>query len=468
MVTSDKAEQLMAFLSGLPETLALRLAKAVEVDRLAEGKQLPHDLILDGLRPILRRAMRVDRTPTPKRLFCRPFEDLLVSSSRKEKQRGRIARASIAPVWNWLAQTLAPEASITYCTSLREAILAYRTQDIEANAANYRVVAGHTMREALASETGRKSARLALGGEMVLADAEEMAVLLLAAPQICELQTLMPKPQHTMNDELLWALRAHYDRLAVDFPEAASYVAVIAMNRMERPWEALRLPLLIARQSQDTLISSTDMGLVGDLLLADLDAHAVVIRAVRQPQFDAQTLIGHVSDFALLSGGIVKEVEMRRDGRWGQRLMKDRAAVAEIMDDMMKRAPREITAAIPTLKAGAYAGGPRVPDLTRPYDGERGARAVNYARLLSGCKPLASAAAFGASLGAANDEVCLALKSYSEDIVRELRASEGEGRERIEQYFALTVELTDILFSAEEGEFLRRRGRAAISAQAAA
>jgi hypothetical protein len=210
------------------------------------------------------------------------------------------------------------------------------------------------------------------------------------------------------------------------------------------------------------------MGLVGDLLLADLNTHAAVIRSVKPQQFDAEQLTEHVANFALLSNGIVKEVEMRRDGRWGQQLMKDRAVVAEIMDDMMRKSPREIVAAIPTLKTGAYAGGPRAPDLSRPFDDEKGARALNCARLLAGCKHLAATAAFGASFGAANDEACVALKSYAEDIVRELRASQGEKRARVEQYFVLAVELTDILFSPEEGEFLRRRGRSAVSGQAAA
>jgi hypothetical protein len=210
------------------------------------------------------------------------------------------------------------------------------------------------------------------------------------------------------------------------------------------------------------------MGLVGESLFGELESHAVFIHSARPEQFDADALAGHVSRFALLSNGIVKEVEMRRDGRWGQRLMKDRAAVAEIMDGMMQRAPREIFAALPTLKSGAYAGGPRVPDLSHSLDTEKAARALSYAKLIPGCRNFASAASFAASLGAANDEIALGLKSYCDGIVRELRAAEGATRQRIEEYFELAAELTTILFSTEEGEFLRRRGRAATAAQAAA
>jgi hypothetical protein len=466
MVTTEKAGLLTAYLAGLPEPLALRLAKAIELDRLCEGRSLPHDLILDGLRPALRRAVRVDRTPTPRRLFCRPFSDLLTSSQRREKRKGRIARSSIVPVWNWLSQTLLAEAASAYCTEARAAVLDYRPKDILACAAGFWKLAARAMGDALSDENMRKSARLALGGEMALADADEMATLLVAAPEICALQDAMPKPVHALSEGMLETFRALHDRLTDSVPDAAPYLEVIAMNRLERPWEALRFPALVRCQTPGT--SGGDAGLAGELLLADLDTQTIAVRAIRQPQFDAGALIGHLSDFAILSAGIAREAETRRDTHCSQRLMKDRAVVAEIMDDMMKRAPREVLSAMPMQKTGAYAGGPRVPDLSRPFDDGKATRAENYARLLAGCRSLAEQLAFGAALAQADDEIGVALKSYCNDLVRELRALDGTERSRAEQYFAFTVDLASILFSAEEGEFLRRRGRAAVSAQAAA
>jgi sugar-specific transcriptional regulator TrmB len=194
----------------------------------------------------------------------------------------------------------------------------------------------------------------------------------------------------------------------------------------------------------------------------------VLIHAARQPVFDAAALVEHVVGFAALSNGIVKEIEMRRDGRWGQRLMKDRAAVAEMMESFIKRAPREILAVLPMLKTGSYAGGPRAPDLSHALDPEKAERARRYARLLVGCRPAAAAASFGAALNDARDEVIVALRPYCEAIVKELRESQGARRRIAEQYFEIAAELTTQFLSAEEGEFLRRRGRAALGTPAAA
>jgi hypothetical protein len=469
MIASDKAQMLQGFLGSLPESLAARLAKAVEVDRLAGGAALPHDLILDGLRPVLRRMITPERTLTPLRLFTQPFEDLLSSEPRKQKQKGSIARDSILPVWNWLSQKLAPDDLARYALAVKTAVLGYHPDEARSRAAEFWTASSLALRDALDSESKRKSARAVLGGDIVVADAQEIGLLLAAAPELCEIQAKLPKPLPSLNDDYVWMLREIYDRLVASTPDAAPYVAVIAMNRLERPWQALKLPLMITRNTQDTLISSTDMGLVGELIFGDIERHAAfILPAKPQQAFDVDALLGHLVRFTTLSSGIVKEIEMRRDGKWGQRLLKDRAAVADVMETFMERGPREVLAALPMHKTGSYAGGPRAPDLSRPADPEKTVRALSFARLIQGCTPIAAAGSFGASLKDACDEIALALKGYGDDIVRELRASDGDRRANAEQFFSVAVELTAIFFSPEEAEFLRRRGRAALGTSAAA
>lgn len=467
-IPDDKAAMLRGFLGSLPEGIAARLAKAVEVDRLNEGKSLPHDLILEGLRPVLRKAPQIERTPAPLRLFSQPFQDLLTDAPRKQKQKGRIARASVPLVWNWLGHMLVPDALQTFSIGVKTAVLGYHMEKANTCAAEFWPLASEAILAALAKDATRKVARVALEGDAGIEDAREMALLLAVAPEILALQELLPRQTPTLTDERIWPLREIYDRLVVSAPDAAPYVAVIAMHRLARPWEALKLPLMISRQTQDTLISSTDMGLVGEIIFGDIEAHTTAILSTRHPHFDADALVNHVARFAELSTGIVKEVEMRRDGRWGQRLMKDRSAVADVMEKLMERAPKEILAALPMQRSGGFAGGPKSPDISRPADPEKCERALRYARLIIGCKPFAAAASFGAAVKDAEDEVTMTLRSYSEDLVKELRAAEGDKLHNAELYFSIAAELTSLLFSAEEGEFLRRRGRAATGVAVAA
>lgn len=465
MLTSEKSNLLQSFLASLPGHLAARLAKAVEVDRLVDGTKLPHDLILDGLRPALRQFEAAQRTPTPMRLFCRPFEDLFVDGPRKEKQKGRILRDSVGKMWAWLASELLPAEAKAYGEDTKAAVLAYKLDDAQALAEAFWPLAGGALRQAIAKD--RKAARLRLDGDAALGDVEEMAVLLLAGAKMVQIQDAMPKPVPVLDNDLLWRLRKIYDAVAESVPDAAAYVPVVAMERLAKPWEALRLTLLITHKTQDTLISSTDMGLVGDLLFADLESHRIAINAMHQPVFDEMTLLSHLAAFTELSSAVVKEMEIRRDGIWGKRLLKDRAAVGNFMDGFMERAPKEIAAAMPTLKSG-FSGSTRLPDFTRHVDPDRHERALRYARLLAGCRNLAAAASFGAKLKDATDEASQVLQRYSEDVVKELRSAQAGRLEIVERQFYLTTELAALLFSEEEAEFLRRRGKAALAAQAAA
>jgi hypothetical protein len=464
MVASDKSVLLQSFLGTLPKDMAARLASAVELDRLAEGDALPHDLILEGLRPILRSDEARRRTPTPLRLFCRPFEDLLVNTPRKEKQKARILRAHLVPVWHWVSQTIVPAEAKVYSTQIRNFIVVRKYEEALARAEVFWPLAGQAMIDALTKD--RKKAAANLGGDLVAADAEEMAQILKVGSAMLAVQMLLPKPTPSLTEELLWGLRRVYDQVVATCSDAAPFVSVVAMRRLAKPWEALKLALNIARQSHDTLISSTDMGLAGDVLFTDMEDARLAIMAIRQPVFDTDVLISHLAAFTYISSAIVKEVEILREGRWGQRLLKDRAAIGNVMESFMERAPKEIAAALPTHKAG-YSGGARVPDFSRAPDPERIERALRYARVVAGTKLYAVPGSFGAKHTQTAEEAALIVRSYSEDVLKELRTAEGERRELVERQFHLALELTGYLSDESETDFLRRRGKAA-GAQVAA
>lgn len=451
---------LRSFLSRLPPATAQQLASAIEADKLFDGNGLPHEIILQSLRPALRHTAPSGRTLTPLRLFCQPFEDLLINAGGKQKLKGRIARESIMPVWAWISSTLLAEKSQTYSGDVRQAVENQDIQSAYTFALEFWLTASTAIRDALADEKSRASARVTLG-DLALADAEEMARMMGVGRQVLEVQQKLPRGTAALTEELIWSLREIYDSLLQTNPDAAPYITVITMSRLAKPWEALRLPLMITRKTQDTLISSTDMGLAGELLFHDLEDYAFQIRAIRQPHFDVDVLLRTLLRFTELSSAVVKEIEIRRDGRWGQNLLKDRSLVGEAMDAMMEKAPREILSALPMQKSGSYGSGPRVPNTEHMPDyADKAERAVRYARLVAGCRHLAGRASFGATHKDASDEIERELRVYNDDIVKLMRNPDEERRTKAEPYFNTAVELTGILFSNEEADFLRRRARA--------
>ena len=452
MLSPDKTGLLKAFLGGLPGHVASRLATAVEVDRLMDGHALPHDDIMDSLRPVLQRD-QFERTLTPLRLFCRPFQDLLTCEPRHAKQKGAIARSSLVPVWNWLAQTVIPAQTTAYVAEVKALILQHKIEDAMACAARFWPVTAAAITGALQGAGDRSAAQKVLGDALAVEDADEMALLLAAGAEIEKLAALLPRPVPVLNEALLWDVRAIYDAMSVSHPDAAPYVAVVTMNRLARPWEALRLPMLVTRKIDETLISKTDMGLVGEILFNRMDGLKTSIQQTRHPLFNAERLMEEARIFAGLSSHIVKEIELRREGEWGKRLLADRVMIGKVMEGFMDRAPRELAAALPVQKSNA--------DFSRHPGAEKHEMALRYARLVAGCRNFAAAASFGAKQKEIYDELCSALKRYNEDLVNGLKTLDPVRAEVANGQLHLCTELTAILFSEEEAELLRRRGKAA-------
>ena len=454
----DRQVQLDRFIGQLPSHVAERLAKALEVDRLIGGSDLPHAELLQALRPQLREAPKPARPPNPQRYFCRPFEDLLVNTVPVTKQKGRISRASIVPVWNWLANDLLPEKHKVLCESLLNALVAGEHAQVQHTIAELWRSAATAIRFALETPDRKAIAIRKLGSAVVADDAAEMALLVSAGSDLVRLLEDLPLTLKTLGQKEIAILRGAYDHMNKTQPDLAPYIAVIAMSRLERPSEALHLAGIFAHASNDAMVSNTDVGIVGDLLFSDLDRYTETILAARPPDFDPEKLLPALASFAELSAGMVKELGIRRDGKWGQHLAKSRAAVSQAMEALLVRAPKDINAALPSSRLGAYAKGPRPLELSRPPDPERLAKALRYARIIGQARPYAAAAAFHAKLTDIRQEIGGVLRTTVEELLRDLRAPSPGAYAG--EHVAAVLDLCAFILGEEETDLYRRRARA--------
>ena len=193
------------------------------------------------------------------------------------------------------------------------------------------------------------------------------------------------------------------------------------------------------------------MGLVGEILFARMDALKTSIQPTRHPLFDADKLMEEVKTFADLSSHIVKEIEIKREGEWGKRLLAERVMIGKVMEGFMDRAPREVS----RRAAEPESNWRRLQPPSAP---EKQEMALRYARLVAGSRLFAAAASFSAKQQMVFEELCATLKRYNEDLVKALKANPQDAI--VNAQFQLCTELTAILFSDEEAELLRRRGRA--------
>ena len=460
MRSTARELELKTLLASLPPEKATRLATAVERSRLTGDNALPAPLILDGLRPTLRQYS-TRRTPTAQRLFCEPFGDFLVDQ-RDFKQAGRICRSTVTALWQWLAREGMRDRLARHEAVITAAILARDAQEEEVAVRKLRdeVVAVLSAALARAAAGGQEQRALSsrLGGDDALSDVHEIALLLSGASELTPLRGLLPRRIDMLSDQNMALVRDLYEDLVNHRPDLCPYVGLLVLSRLRRPWEVLRIAAIRASNSDGPLFRTGDMAVIGDILLADMEHMALDIASVRPDAIDTDAILNRLDRFTQMSGGLVREIGSRRDGKWGQRLIKIRQLASDAMDMLMARVPKEIALALPTQKLASLAArGPGKPDLSREPEIGRIDRALAWGRLLAGATPYAGGADFYKAHRKAFEDVANYLTTYADSVAASLKVLDPARRPRAQAYLGHAQALIAAVMGHEEAEQMRRR-----------
>jgi hypothetical protein len=466
MPAQDQGQELQRILASLTPDKAGILAAQLERQKL-EGRGGPQiDLVL----AVLRKQLRPDaapRWPTPQRLFCVAFEDFLVDA-RKIKLPGRIARTSIDPVWTWLLEQGLAGQSKELVRQIAKATLD-RNEPLKTKlVVQLQSEAAEAMSSALdAAPKGSQAAtHLAnlVGGDDAYDDMHEMALLLAHPGALAPFRTLIPQGMTDLGEDTIGAFRQLYDQCIEATPALGAYTVILAMNRLARPWEAMALVRAVSRQSQDRLLSETDMGFAGELLIADLEELAAHAAAMRPDTFDAQNLSRTLDRLAAASAGMAREMGIKRDGKWGARIQKARALAANAAHALLGRTAQEVLSAFPVSRNGSFAKGPRKPDLSKGPDPDRVSRALRWAKLLSAVKPMSAGLGYQTALQQAHDEIEATFRQYADAVLTEMRGKDPEVRATGLAFMEAQAQVAEALLGHEAATLLRRRAAAALAA----
>lgn len=464
----QNGEELEAFLSTLPSGAALKLLAGIE-RQLVRGQEtgLPVSLIRRGIRPLLR-EMRGERPglPTPLRLFCQPFEDLLVNDQAPLKKLGSVERGSIFPIWAWLQNDLLPDLLPDLCERMAGHII---QQDSEALNASVEVmyescstILMTTIKKLEDDDAQRADVIATLGQERFIEDARDMAHALSIANQMLELQTSLPDPVTAFSASQVRECRAVYEEVYELTPDHAIYIAYATMGRLEKPWQILRLAKDIAHRNDDLLISKTDFAVLGDRLLLQVEQAAKNIADIRPGSRNPISLEEDVYQFAKISKGMTAEMDILRISEWGIRLMEARKIVSAAVGDLLAKLPKNLSAALPLQQIGAFGrSGPRRPDLSTPPKNDKIERALSSIMFMAHTEPFAEAVCSKNAYAESRAELEEYLLHYEEGLIEEIRLSEGDARKNAMSLLEATAEMEEIAMGTAAAEMLRRRGRVA-------
>lgn len=460
-------QKLANYLAQLPQPTVLKLASGLERERLRGTAGLPYEMILSGLRPLLASFTgKRPGAPDAVRQFCRPFEDLLVDADEDGVRQGRISRSSVMRVWAWLEGDLMPDALPDLKARIADHTLKGDDIALEAAVAVMHASAASAIRaaieEARQDAAKRKQAEKRLGGESGFEDACEIASVLSVAPSMLQLQAALPKRIDDFSDRMVAILKDAYEKLSDVSAADALYLPFAVMARLKEPSQILRFVRKVAHQRNDMIISRCDLSVFGEHLLADMEKIARRAEALRPGHADLDVLLDDVRSFAHLSKGFAAEIDLRRNGEWGQRLLATRARLSAAISQEMSRFETELVRAFPFHQFGQYGrGGPMRPDLAKAPDRARIERVMACLRFVNGVTPICEPLGAQSHCRSIRQQIDTYLASYEDRLLEEMRVARGTARTNAQEFVEAAARLHETIGEDAQAEILRRRGQVA-------
>ena len=463
-------QKLASYLAQLPPPAVIKLASGLEREKLRGTAGLPYEMILSGLRPLLASLKGSERPGTPDALrqFCRPFEDLLSDGEAVHRQ-GHISRSSVMSVWNWLEEELLPDALpdvkrriVDHTLKGDKVALEAAVSVMHASAASAIVAAVDAARS---DAEKRKQAEKRLGGENGFDDAREIAAVLSVAPAMLKLQAELPRFIENFDDETVAIVKAIYDEVVETAPAEALYIPFAVMNRLDEQSQILRFVRKAAQQRNDVVISRSELAIFGEVLLSELEDIARRTDTLRPGHTDLAPLLTDIRRFAQLSKGFAAEIDLRRNGEWGQRLLAARGRVSAAISQEVSRFETELVRALPFHQIGQYGrGGPMKPDLAKGPDRDRAARMTACLRFVAGIAPICEPLGAQSHCRSIRQQIESYLSAYEDRLLEELRTASGTARANAESFLEIAAGFHEALGQEKQADVLRRRGHVAARA----
>lgn len=473
----DKTEQLKGILNALPTNEAVTLARKLELQRALGQETLPAETILSVLRPHLRR-MRPPRVPTLCRLVATGFEDFLVDRIDDTRLPGLIPRAAIQPWWRAL-ERMAPQEIKNHEATLARLVGKGDAPGIDAlGIAVRRAARGWTDAIVTGFRTGKladPAIRKSLGDIGLQADFAEIARILAISEPLGQalhaVTTVATRGSHNpgrriqdFSADAVTEAKRHYLSMSELVGLDSRYVALGIMNRLERPFQILRLGRALAWKPTDAVMHDTELGIIGQRLIRDLE---VLSREVAELMPAPRRGTGVVTDFTRIhealtayidnAEGMLSEFGFRRDSPWGEQVLETRSTLSRALGVDQLVVVAEAALVVMPLQRGVSARGRASddPDLESAPTAETIEQAIRAARVLVLLMQRGSRHGLSSPAKTAIDELGNEINNRADRLYDEL--SHDPGQAVVAAQLTAAAKVAEILFEDGRANVMIRR-----------
>src|SRR5690242_8988345 len=302
------------------------------------------DLILQELRRIVRE--RRDGSPrinNSARLLFKPLEAFIVDDRGDHSHPGRIARASLESLWNWVRRDLMPKDANAIAEEVGDAMLAGDQAKAERLARAFQDRVAAAIESSLAADDGNVRRRMLhqIGTPHAAQELSALKCALKGRDVLASLSARLPLQIGNLANAELDQCRALIEGAAARDGELFLYALLTVMNRMTAPWQLIRLGVKAAGSDIAARVSETPYGVAVNIVIAELER---MVAELRQDLHSGQgiavgALLKTIHDSAR---GLRTELAMPVDSTWGRALAAQRTQISDLLRAEIESMPNRV------------------------------------------------------------------------------------------------------------------------------
>jgi hypothetical protein len=343
-MSQTSIERLRDYLVQLPPQAQALLMREFERSIERGEDTTVATFVLEQLRKVVRGTEEEarPRTDDPARLLFRPLEPFLVEGNQAVRP-GQIRRASLLPVWQWLARDGAPDQAREFDAALARVRENGTASDLEMAVRKFQFAAADAIHKIAAPVPGgdQQRALARVGAPNVVEDLLPIGSILQAREALDTLNGRLPSFLRIFADAQIASVGAALNVPSLQTPQLLPFALSLVMQRLTAPWQIIRLAIKMAASDDEIRVAATPYGVAVTIALHDLSFLAASLRAdIKRGHFD------HVAEHLkiLHDGvrGLRTELDLRNESTWGKQLTSIRADISNSLQSEIDSVPGRV------------------------------------------------------------------------------------------------------------------------------
>ncbi len=340
-----QVERIWDFLQRL--TPLTRSCLLSELERLETcGVDVPGSADIQAkLRAEFRKDGSTLNRTSPSRYFFGPLEPLLVDGAPEHANSGRIARSSLAPIWEWISRDLLPTMARDYNAQMKDLIAADKQRECLQAASVFQTKVTKSLEGAFATPEGAEQVRTKLAAytasPAAFGDVTKAMSALRARDALAKFNESLPTKINKFDDASVGKITALLDTFRKKNAPAVPFALALVAVRLKTPWQLIRLATKAARSKKAADVVATPYGISLSMVLDQLEDRRLALRIAMKHNriIVAREILVEIYDTEYALQVRIDDFE---ESEWGARLHGIMEAIATLVEAEVSRFPSEV------------------------------------------------------------------------------------------------------------------------------